>query len=339
VEFNAMSDPHASAAGTGAVTAVLDTTLAREIVEDSIRRYIASRRAKVDEFTQKHFSRRGAWALNRRGIGGDIVKAPLNTLMVAPTLALEGAAYVARKANRPEIARKLTSKELFLKTDVANELEWLLYTEFFELPYAHRGENWRRASGDALAREILSDPRLIAQLEPMVLAAAREAAKPGGRAWLEETLTAYLGTRSATTELTTLVLCLSTGATLAHQVTPGLISLGTAVSKVAEGVLAAKGISGGALLGVLPPATAAAIGGTAAIVATASVLSAVSGAVTDPIQQSLGLHQRRLHQVLDLMEEAFLSGDRAPFVVADQYVGRIMDIADVGLALWHARPL
>jgi len=323
----------------GAMTAVLDTTLARQIVDDSIRRYIRSRRARVEEFTRNHFSREGAWALNKRGIGGDIVKAPLNTLMVAPTLALEGAAYVARKADRPDISRKLTSKGLFLKTDVAKELEWLLYSELFELPYVHEGEKWRRSSGDALAREILSDPRLIVAIEPMVLAAAREAAKPGGRAWLEETLTAYLGTRAGTTELTTLVLCLSTGGVLAHQLTPGLISLGPAVARVAEAVLAAKGISGSALLGVIPPATAVAAGGTAMLVAAASVLSAVSGAVTDPIQQRLGLHQRRLHQVLDLMEEAFLSGDRAPFVVADQYVGRIMDIADVGLALWHARPI
>jgi len=329
----------ANGSGSAAVTAVLDTTLAREIVEDSIRRYIASRRAKVDAFAEKHFSRAGAWSLNKRGMGGDIVKAPLNTILVAPTLALEGAAYVARKANRPDISRKLTSKDLFLKTDVSKELEWLLYTEFFELPYMHEGENWRRSSGDALAREILSDPRLIAQLEPMVLAAARQAAQPGGRAWLEETLTAYLGTRAATTELTTLTMCLTTGGALAHQMTPGLISLGPAVARVAEATLAAKGFSGGALFGVIPPATAIAAGGTAALVAAASVLSAVSGVVTDPIQHRLGVHQRRLHQVLDLMEEAFLSGDRAPFVVADQYVGRIMDIADVGLALWHARPI
>ena len=43
--------------------AVLDTTLAREIVEDGIRRYIASRRNKVDAFVDKHFSRKGAWEL------------------------------------------------------------------------------------------------------------------------------------------------------------------------------------------------------------------------------------------------------------------------------------
>ncbi len=320
-------------------TAVLDTTLAREIVEDSIHRYIASRRGMVDGFVEKHFSRKGAWNLNKRGLGGDVVKAPLNTILVAPTLALAGLAYLARKFKRPDVSKKLSGTDLFLRTDVARELEWLLYTEFFELPFAHQGEKWRRYSGDALAHEILSDPRLIAQLEPAVLAAAREAAKPGGRAWLEETLTAYLGTRAATTELSTLIMCLSTGAALTQQLTPGLISLGPAVARAADTAIAAKGLSGSAVLGVLPPATVAAVGGTAALVLSASILSAVSGAVTDPIQKGLGLHQRRLHQVLDLMEEAFLSGDRAPFVVADQYVGRVMDIADVTLALWHARPI
>jgi len=332
-EFNAMDDRQS----TGAVTAVLDTTLARQIVNDSIRRYIASRRDKVDGFVDKHFSRKGAWSLNKRGIGGDIFRAPLNTLLVAPTLALEGAAYVARKAKRPDLSRQIGGKDLFLKTDVSKELEWLLYTEFFELPYAHENDKWRRASGDALAHEILSDPRLIAQIEPMVLAAAREAAKPGGRAWLEETLTAYLGTRAATTELSTLIMCLTTGASLTQQLTPGLISLGPAVAHAAEGAIAAKGLAGSAMFGTLPPATVAAVGGTAALVFSASILSAVSGVVTDPVQKGLGLHHRRLHQVLDLMEEAFLSGDRAPFVVADQYVGRVMDIADLTMALWHAR--
>jgi len=328
-----------SKASSSQVTAVLDTTLAREIVDDSIRRYIASRRDKVDPFVEKHFSRKGAWSLNKRGISGDVYKAPLNTILVAPTLALEGLAYLARKLKRPDVSKKLTSRDLFFKTDVARELEWLLYTEFFELPFEHGGEKWRRYSGDALSQEILSDPRLIAQLEPSVLAAAREAAKPGGRAWLEETLTAYLGTRAATTELSTLVMCLSTGAALTQQLTPGLISLGPAVAHAADAAIAAKGLTGTAVLGVLPPATVAAVGGTAALVILASILSAVSGTVTDPVQKSLGLHQKRLHQVLDLMEEAFLSGDRAPFVVADQYVGRVMDIADVTMALWHARPI
>ncbi len=320
------------------LTAVLDTTMAREIVADGIRRYIASRRKKIDGFVDKHFSAKGAWALNKQGFGADIVKAPFNTLMVAPTLALEGAAYVARKARRPDISRRLQSQVLFFKTDVARELEWLMYTELFELPYRHDQHKWRRYSGDALAREILCDPRLIAQMEPMVLAAAHEAAKPGGRAWLEETLTAYLGTRAATTELSTLIMCLTSGAALSQQLTPGLISLGPAVAHATNAAIAAKGIAGGgAILGAVPPATLAAVGSTAALVFSASVLSAISGAVTDPIQARLGLHQKRLHQVLDLMEEAFLYGERAPFIVADQYVGRVMDIADVTMAIWHAR--
>lgn len=322
------------------VTAVLDRTLARTIVDDGIRRYINKRREMVPEFVEKHFSTRGAWDLNKRGVGADILKAPINTLLVAPTLALEGCAFVAGKAGKPDVARRLRSQNLFFKTDVAQELEYLLYTELFELPYQHQGEKWRKSAADALAREILCDHRLVTQIEPMVLAAAREAAKPGGRQWLEETLTAYLGSRSATTELSTLIMCLSTGAALTQQLTPGLISLGPAVIHSIEGALTAHGIAtSSTVMGYAAPGAIAAAGGTAALVVSASVLSAVSGVVTDPIQKALGLHERRLMQVLDLMEEAFIVGERGPFVVADQYVGRIMDLADVGMALWHARPI
>jgi len=318
--------------------AVLDTTLARQIVVDGIRRYIQTRRERIDGFVERHFSVEGSWALNKRGFGMDIVKAPVNTLMVAPTLAVAGAGYLARKANRPDLSRKLSTTNLFFKTDVSRELEWLIYTELFELPYEHSKDSSRKFAGDALAREILKDARLIAQIEPVVMASANEAAKPGGRAWLDETLIAYLGTRAATMELSTLVMCLSTGAALTQQLTPGLISLGPAVSNAANAAIAAKSLTGaGIAAGSVPPAAAVAAGGTAALVVGASLLSAVSGAVTDPIQQKMGIHQRRLNQVLDLMEEAFIVGERAPFVVADQYVGRVMDLADITMALWHAR--
>lgn len=319
------------------VTAILDQTLARSIVNDGIHRYIASRRAKVDAFVEHTFSLRGAWEVNRKGVGRDIVRAPLNTLMIAPTLALEGAAHVARKSGRTEMAKHLSGRNLFLKTDVGRELEWRLFSEFFELPFADK-KSGRDFTGDALAQEILKDPRLIKQIQPFVMDAAAEAAKPGGRAWLDETVTAYMGTRAAATELSTLVMCMGTGAALTQQLTPGLISLGPAVAKSLEASLAAHGFAGTATASV-PTATAMAAGGTVALVFAASCVTAISGAVTDPLQRALGLHHKRLHQMLDLMEEAFIMGDRAPFVVADQYVGRVMDLADVSLALWHARPI
>lgn len=320
------------------ITAVLDTPLARQIVTDGIRRYIDSRRAKVDEFVDQTYDQKGAWALNKKGLGGDIFRAPFNTLMIAPTLAMEGGAALLRKSGRHGLASKLSGRNLFLKTAVARELQWRLHTELFELPFSDHASG-RHYTGDALAREILMDPRLIAQIEPLVMASAQEASKPGGRVWLDETLTAYLGTRAAATELATLVLCLTTGATLTQQLTPGLISLGPATAKALEVALAGSSTFGSVSAGALPPATVAAVGGTLALVLTASVISAVSGAVTDPIQRKLGLHHRRLHQMLDLMEEAFVTGERGPFIVADQYVGRVMDLADVSMALWHARPI
>ncbi len=320
------------------LSTVLDTPLARQIVIDGIQRYIQSRRAKVDEFVEQTFSRKGAWELNKKGLGGDVFRAPFNTLMIAPTLAMAGSAALLRKSGRHGLASRLSGRNLFMKTAVARELQWRMHTELFELPYSDTALN-RHYSGDALAKEILMDPRLIAQIEPLVLASAQAASKPGGRAWLDETVTAYLGTRAAATELSTLILCLTAGASLTQQLTPGLISLGPATAKALEVALAGSSTFGTVTAGTIPPATVAAVGGTLGLVLTASVLSAVSGALTDPIQRKLGLHHRRLHQMLDLMEEAFITGERGPFVVADQYVGRVMDLADLTLALWHARPI
>lgn len=57
--------------------AVLDTTLARQIVDDGIRRYIQTRRDRIDGFVERHFSVQGSWALNKHGFGMDVIKAQI----------------------------------------------------------------------------------------------------------------------------------------------------------------------------------------------------------------------------------------------------------------------
>ena len=50
----------------------LDETLVRSIVEAGLRRYFASRRAKIEAFVDSRFSWRGALAVNARGQAGKI---------------------------------------------------------------------------------------------------------------------------------------------------------------------------------------------------------------------------------------------------------------------------
>jgi len=134
---------------------------ARAILDEAITRHFAKVRARIPAFVEKHFSWKGAWKLNRKGIGRDLYRAPLNAALILPHTGLRLAAMLAAKRGNHGTADWLRSRDLFLKTDVAREIEWLIWTELLELPYSDGKRTSRR---DGLAREMLADIRLQSRL-------------------------------------------------------------------------------------------------------------------------------------------------------------------------------
>ena len=61
---------------------------ARAVVRDIARRYLASRRERVDLFVDQHFSLTGTLRLHRRAIGWDLLRVPANLLLSPATLAV-----------------------------------------------------------------------------------------------------------------------------------------------------------------------------------------------------------------------------------------------------------
>ncbi len=70
------------------MTSVPDTLLTRgeaeRIVAEGARRYFESRRARVDEFVERHFSFSGSLTLHRKAVGWDMLKALVNIASVPP---------------------------------------------------------------------------------------------------------------------------------------------------------------------------------------------------------------------------------------------------------------
>jgi hypothetical protein len=93
------------------------------------------------------------------------------------------------------------------------------------------------------------------------------------------------------------------------------------------------GASAGSLWYGLFPAAASPllVGGiTGGLLALTSVASAFAGIIADPVQKGLGLHQRRLHRLIDAVEKQWTSEhENAEFVARDPYVARLLDIFDV----------
>jgi hypothetical protein len=310
--------------------------LAERIVCDAARGYIESRRERIDAFIERHFTFFGSVALHRRALGWDLLRAPANLFLAGPALALKLAAWIARQAGMIRTAAWLGRRRILLETEVAQEIEWLVATELFEIP-CRRGD--RAAHRDAIAETILADPRVIARLGAPLAAPA--GADLELRCRLGAALEAYLGSRTAAAEIATGVAAAGLGAVVTKHATPGLVTLSSALAAMIAQQTAIAAFPLGAALGgfwygLFPVAAAPGLlaATTAGVFVAGAMLAAFSGIVTDPLQRWLGLHRRRLLRFLRVIESDLCGEAGRHHMLRDHYVARLVDIFDlVALAM------
>jgi len=312
--------------------APIDEQTARQIVDDGIRRYVASRRALIPEFVRGIFGLRGSLRLHRRALGFDLVRAPYNVLASIATVGKNGIATGLRAAGQADKASALRRRSLFLRTRVGREIEWRLHTDFLELPYR---DGDRASEKDALVETILQDPRVAKRFEVLL----RELAERAEDAELERRVTdamaEYLGSRSAAADVTSGLMAAAVGVTAYHQFTPGVAALSGAIAGSIAKSSAVSSFALGSWLGSVYYSifsTSASpllyAGVFAGLMVPMAMLTAFAGVVADPVQTRLGLHQRRLNRMLDVLERNMLGDTSAAFQVRDHYVARIMDVMD-----------
>ena len=327
--------PHSGTKPTGALAAFepLDEAVAREIVADAVGRYLNETRARIDPFVDSHFSFRSALALHRRAIGWDLVRAPVNVVLAVPQVLLLLGTGLTRWARWQRAADWLGNRHILLATDVAREIDWLVYTELLRSPYR---QGPRESTHDALAASVFGDPRIETASRGMFEKAGRRMSDADFRRDLEDKLTVYTGSRSAASELTAAAISVAVGAAAFKQLTPGVVSLGPAIATAAAQQAAIAGFPLGAGLGSLwygvfpaSPSPLTTIGATVGLALAFSVLSAFAGVVADPVQRLLGIHQRRLRRLVAAIERNLGGHGPERFEVRDHYVARILDVADL----------
>jgi hypothetical protein len=311
--------------------------LARQIVNDAIRRYFRKRRSKIPEFVERNYSFNGALETHRNALGHDLWRAPLNAALVGPAVALKGMAWGFDQAGQKDVGAWLRSREIFMRTDVAREIEWRLQSQLLELPFRDGQRVYER---DALAAEILADPRVAGILDYLNGPwGERERLRLESK--LSQSLAIYTNSRFAAGEIANLVMTSGIGAAALHQATPGVLTLGPALATWVAEHFGAAGVPHGVLIGLWHALIPASPGIGLTALATGSVLvataafSAVSGVVTDPLQKALGLHQRRLVALVDALERGFLGEDEAQLVTREQYVVRLAELLDLAVAAWR----
>jgi hypothetical protein len=221
---------------------------ARQAVTDAANRYFQSRRERVDEFVDRHFSLAGSLVLHRQALGGDIIKAPLSIVLAVPNFAVKVGASAARAVRARRLAAYLDSRRILLGTAVGHEIEWLIMTELLELPYRQAG---RLAQKDALAEFILATPQIRTALSEAMKTIGRRGGDPQYREQLERATSHYVDTRAAAAEIATALIALGAGAVAIKEITPGALVLGPALAAIMAQQAAVASFPLGATLGRL----------------------------------------------------------------------------------------
>lgn len=326
----------AEAANRRPALPALDATAAAALVDRGIDRWAASCHQRVGAFARRWFGLPGAFRLHRRAVPADLLKAPVNAVLVLVFVLVQVLALALRAVGRPRAARWLASRRLFLETSVSRCLTQAIDAELLRLPGGPPGGPG--ADGDALADGILADPLLRPYLDQLQGTPGRPQ-QEGVRAIVGD----YLGARNAAADLFNNAVFASAGAALFHQLTPGALSLGPAVAALLAQQVAIAGFPLGAMLGgawyaifpVAPSAAAVALA-VVVLIALAALFSAVVGIILDPLLLLLGLHRRRLHRLIDTVAASLKGDDAAAFRVRDHYVARVFDLVDLvrsGLAV------
>ena len=154
----------------GNVALYLEPEEADAAVRRAIGRYIRRRRDMAPGFVRRSFGLKGALELHRRAVGRDLLRAPGNLALAGPNMVLEVAARLAQRRGYERASAGLRRGRKVFLTDVAREIEWRLFTELLELPYAQPGRSSER---DALAEEVARDPAVGALLEHLSSASMR----------------------------------------------------------------------------------------------------------------------------------------------------------------------
>jgi hypothetical protein len=310
-----------------------DLDWAEIAVNRAIQKYIDSRKDKIPGFVKKHFSLPGALALNRKAIGSDLYKAPLNVIWLPPYTVLKASSALLKKVGFQRVSSRIENMPIGFTTDVQKEVTWLIFTELLEIPYF---QGKRKSNKDVLLQEILEQPEISSFFSTALSKIYSKSRNPEFRCALEENLLEYSKSRTAAADLAGSLISLSAGATVFHKMTPGALSAGGAFAAAIAQQTAISNFVFGPTLGSLyygffPASTSVALVtvSTGTILAALAIMSSFSGIITDPIQYKLGIHGRRLNRLIDSIEKDLRGMDNSGLKIRDQYIMRVFDLFDL----------
>ncbi|SER04434.1 hypothetical protein SAMN03080615_03705 [Amphritea atlantica] len=298
----------------------------QQAVVAGIQTYFQQCRKRVPGFIERHFSYPAALETNRVAFGSDVLRAPVN-LFWAPLFALVSLIRfcVGRFPRLGWLYRLLGRFPAGFTTRVQTHISELVLSDLLQHNQPHASLSWciteeLRTLYQRGGMSCVNIEQFHTRMEPVI----------------EEALTQYRITRTASADITNTLSCTVLGAFAFQKFTPGGIGIALMLATIISTKLAASEFILGETLGnlyysVFPPSpslgvTVATIAGVLSLL---SALAALSGVISDPVQAATGLHRYRLNKMLGHMEQDMLQHSSNSFRPKDQYLARIMECFDL----------
>lgn len=291
-----------------------------ERLNRAIERYCDDCHLRVEAFVARELGGSGAWRLNRHALGWDLLRVPLNIAWAPVWLLFQFLGWLFGKAKWLRLAALIRRIPPGMTTKVQRVLGERVERDVLKLDESHP---------DPLLSYLLAEEGVEAEgLETML--AGADAVK--GR---EQFRNRWFGARTAVAEITTNISMAAVGAVLFKQFTPGALGGGAALAAWWTWDQAVKQFWAGEALGRVwygwfPPETdwTARLLATGLLMVVLAVVASLSGFLTDPLQAAIGMHQRRLHKLVDHMQGELKSNLLGDNSTREQYLARVTDLLD-----------
>ncbi len=260
------------------------------------------REAAVRRFVRARYGLRGSLSLHRHALGLDLLRAPLNVALSPLFLLTRLLALPLRWVGLRGAASWLSQRRIFLKSDMARQIEADLTVFLADLAEQGLAPN----AAPETTRRAIAD---------------------------------YAETRNAVSEITTSVLVLASGMLLFHRATPGVFSLAGPLADLRAQTRAIENFALGSWAGRMwygafpvELSTPELVLTGAALAILASVLTTFAGLIADPVQLWTGIHHRRLMRMLRRLDQA----QEGPSLEREHLLARLGDLSDAALSLWRS---
>lgn len=263
-----------------------------------ISSYSQDCRTRVSTFVSAHFSLRETFELHRRAAWRDLLCNPLNALWSIPYLTLKKIAETTDKVGWSGLNSFIERLPSGIRTSYQKEVGCLIRDELLKSPGDERGY--------ALIEEFKKDPVLSRMLSAADFREMEEIVF----AEINKGTEKFTGTQAALMDLAGAGLTFLAGKMILGNGTMSVLGLGKGYAKKVAHDKAASGFflghkAGSVFYNMFPvePSRTQVYLATFGMGVLLTLCSLCVVAVSDPIRKALGLHENRLHNMVDELEE------------------------------------